>query len=77
LHKSSITHRTLCLCETTQFPHSAQNLDTTIAGRQQALHLLLGKKTHRLPHYSVRWKADKLARRSTCSRERLDNGYPM
>jgi hypothetical protein len=38
-----------CACvKTTQFPHSAQNLATTIAGQQQALHLLLVKTTHSL-----------------------------
>ena len=47
-HKSSINHSTLCLRKTTQFPHSAQNLATTIAGQQQALHLLLVKTTHSL-----------------------------
>jgi len=34
---------------TTKFPHSAQNLATTIAGQKQALHLLLVKTTHSLP----------------------------
>lgn len=38
----------MCLRKTTQFPHNAQNL-ATIAGQQQALHLLLTKTTHSLP----------------------------
>jgi hypothetical protein len=37
------------MCKTTQFNHSGQNFATTIAGHQQALHLLLAKSTHNLP----------------------------
>jgi len=45
-HKSSINHSTLCLHKTIMFCHSAQNFTTTIAGQQQALHLMLAKTTH-------------------------------
>ena len=44
----AIKHSTQCLRKTTQFPHFAQNLTTTIAGQQQTLHLLLDKTTHSL-----------------------------
>jgi len=47
-YKSSTNHSTLCLCKTTQFPHSAQNFATIIAGQQQALHLLLTTTIHNL-----------------------------
>ena len=34
---------------TTQFPHTAQNLDKTTAGQQQTVDLLSAKTTHSLP----------------------------
>ena len=44
-----MNHSILCLSETTQFPHKAQDLDATIMYQWQAPYLLFTMTTHSLP----------------------------
>jgi len=54
IHKDKISinctnYSTLCLSKTTQFPHKAQDLPTTIMYQWQVTYLLLATTTHSLP----------------------------